>query len=256
MMDEHRGLKRIGHSGGLHGFLSYLGRYPDHGLTVVAFHNCSPPLPELAPTSVCELLATAYLWQEMKPKPRYVVDASVDPQIFEDYVGRYEYGPGAVLTVTRDGNRLLAQLSGQPQFEIFPATESKFFWKVVDAQVEFVRDDEGQVTAARHTQNGRTFSAPKLKEEQVVQLPNEVLDQYVGKYRYSFFASLTVRREGNQLWAKMTGQQEFKIFPKSESEFFWKVVPAEITFVRGDDGKVVKAIHKQAGKTSEVKKIK
>ena len=101
MMDEHRGLKRIAHSGGLHGFLSYLARYPEHDLTVVAFHNCSPPVPELSPSSVSELLATAYLWEEMKARPRFVVDENVDPKVFDDYVGRYAYGPGAVLTVTR-----------------------------------------------------------------------------------------------------------------------------------------------------------
>ncbi len=256
MMDEHRGLKRVGHSGGLHGFLSYLARYPDHDLTVVAFHNCSPAVPELTPTYVSELLATAYLWQDMKAKPRFVVDSSVDAEIYDDYVGRYEYGPGAVLTVTRDENRLLAQLSGQPDFEIFPASESKFFWKVVDAQVEFLRDENGKVTAARHTQNGRTFDAPKMKDENVVEVANDILDQYVGKYRYSFFAVLTVRREENQLLAKMTGQSEFEIFPKSENEFFWKVVPAEIKFVKDDEGKVVKAVHQQAGQTIEAKKIK
>ena len=256
MLDEHRGLKRIGHSGGLHGFLSYLARYPEHDLTVVAFHNASPPVPELAPPAVSEMLATAYLWQEMKAKPRFVVDNSVDPKIFDDYVGRYEYGPGAVMIVTRDEGRVLAQLSGQPQFEIFPASESKFFWKVVDAQVEFVRDDEGKVTAARHTQNGRTFDAPKLKDEKIVEVADEILDAYVGKYRYSFFAVLTVRREGNQLLAKMTAQPEFEIFPKSDTEFFWKVVPAEIKFVTNDEGKVEKVIHTQGGKTIEAKKIK
>jgi hypothetical protein len=53
----------------------------------------------------------------------------------------------------------------------------------------------------------------------------------------------------------MTGQPEFEIFAKAPDEFFWKVIVAEIKFVPNDEGKVEKAIHKQAGATIEAKKI-
>ena len=66
---------------------------------------------------------------------------------------------------------------------------------------------------------------------------------------------LTVRRDEGQLLAQMTGQPEFEIYAKATDVFFWKVVAAEIKFVTGDDGKVEKAIHQQAGATIEVKKI-
>jgi hypothetical protein len=73
------------------------------------------------------------------------------------------YGNGAVLTVTRDGDHLFAQLTGQPKYEIFPKSDSEYFWKVVDAQVTFVKDAAGKVTKAIHHQNGRTFDAPKIQ---------------------------------------------------------------------------------------------
>jgi D-alanyl-D-alanine-carboxypeptidase/D-alanyl-D-alanine-endopeptidase len=66
------------------------------------------------------------------------------------------------MTVTRDGERLFAQLSGQPKFEIYPSSPTRFFWKVVDAQVEFVRNNAGKVTKAIHHQGGRTFDAPRI----------------------------------------------------------------------------------------------
>jgi hypothetical protein len=78
-------------------------------------------------------------------------------------VGQYDYGNGAVLTVTRDGDHLFAQLTGQEKFEIFPKSETEYFWKVTDAQVTFVKDAAGKVTKAIHHQGGRTFDAPKIQ---------------------------------------------------------------------------------------------
>ena len=51
----------------------------------------------------------------------------------------------------------------QPKFEIFPKSPAEFFWKVVDAQVTFVKDDKGKVTKAIHHQGGQTLEAPKLE---------------------------------------------------------------------------------------------
>ncbi len=83
-----------------------------------------------------------------------------------------------------------------------------------------------------------------------------VLDSYVGKYDYGMGrAIMTVSREGNQLFAQLTAQPRFEIFPKSEKVFFWKVVAAQITFVKDAAGKVIKGIHEQGGQTKEVPKI-
>jgi hypothetical protein len=46
------------------------------------------------------------------------------------------------------GDRLTKQLSGQQQRPIFAESETKFFLKVVDAQVEFFTDASGAVTHA------------------------------------------------------------------------------------------------------------
>ena len=120
---------------------------------------------------------------------------------------------------------------------------ARFFWKIVDAQIEFLKDDDGHVVSARHTQGGQTFVAKRLTDEKVVQVDEETLNRYVGKYEYPGLGVLTVRREGGDSWPQMTGQPEFEIYAKAQDVFFWKVVAAEIKFVMGDDGKVEKAIH-------------
>ena len=58
--------------------------------------------------------------------------------------------------------RLTAQLTGQPAFDIFPESETQFFLKVVDAQLSFVKDDKGQVTELILKQGGEQ-RAKKVK---------------------------------------------------------------------------------------------
>jgi len=102
------------------------------------------------------------------------------------------------------------------------------------------------VTKAIHKQGGQTINAPRLEDVKAAKVDAKVYDAYIGKYDYSK-AIMTVTREGNQLFAQITGQPKFEIFPKSETEFFWKDVNAQVTFVKDKSGKVTKAIHEQAG---------
>lgn len=87
---------------------------------------------------------------------------SLSTTALDAIAGRYQYGPLAVLTVTRRGNQLYAQLTGQPEFPIFAKSQYEFYWKIVPASVEFVAGAGGKITGATHHQNGITFTAPKL----------------------------------------------------------------------------------------------
>jgi hypothetical protein len=150
--------------------------------------------------------------------------------------------------VTKEGDKAFAQLTGQPRSEIFPKSETEFFWKAVEAEVTFVKDEKGAVTKAIHRQGGQTINAPKLEDVKAAKVDAKLYDAYVGKYDYGQGkAIMTITREGEQLFAQLTGQPKFEIFPKSETEFFWKVVNARVTFVKDPSGKVTKAIHEQSG---------
>jgi hypothetical protein len=250
-----RGLKEISHNGGLNGFLSSLLRFPDEKFTVAVLVNASPPPPNLEPGGLAHRIVPCYLADKMAERPTYVVDKSASPKAYDAYVGRYDYG-AVILTVTRVDDHLYAQVTGQPRHEIFPKSQSEFFWRVVDARVTFVKDEQGAVIKAVHHQNGATINAPRLPEQTAAKLDPALLDACVGKYDYgNGKAIMTVTREGNGLFAQLTGQPKFEIFPKSETVFFWKVVNAEITFVKDDRGKVIKGIHQQNGQKFDAPKI-
>jgi hypothetical protein len=59
------------------------------------------------------------------------------------------------MTISLDGTQLMAQLTGQGRLPIFPQSETLFFLKVVDAQLEFAADGSSLVLH----QNGRATKA-------------------------------------------------------------------------------------------------
>ncbi|HGE70646.1 TPA: DUF3471 domain-containing protein, partial [Candidatus Poribacteria bacterium] len=65
-----------------------------------------------------------------------------------------------------------------------------------------------------------------------------------------------ITKEDDRLYLQVTGQPKVELFPRSETEFFLKVVVADIKFVKDDSGKVTKAILNQSGMTIEMKKVK
>jgi CubicO group peptidase (beta-lactamase class C family) len=135
--------KVVAHGGGINGFSTFLVRYPEEKVTIVVLRNADYGSP--APGKISQDLA-AILFGEKYEIPRERAAIKVDPKLFDAYVGQYELGPDLILTVSKEGEKLMASPTGQPPAELFPESETKFFLKVVDAQVTFVKDDKGIVT--------------------------------------------------------------------------------------------------------------
>ena len=95
------------------------------------------------------------------PSPRKV--AVVDPKIYDLYAGEYELNPGFLITILRRGGKLISQATGQPEVELFPESETRFFLKVVDAQVDFVKDAGGRVTGLVLRQGGMDLPAKRIR---------------------------------------------------------------------------------------------
>jgi Domain of unknown function (DUF3471) len=71
------------------------------------------------------------------------------------------------VTITREGNRLMAQPKGKRKVEVFPESETEFFLKVADVQLTFLKDDEGKVTHVVLHQGGRETKAKRLEPDEV-----------------------------------------------------------------------------------------
>lgn len=88
--------------------------------------------------------------------------AKLDRAVLQKYAGSYTLVPlVATLTVTCEDERLFAQLTGQPRFRIYPESETKFFYKVVNAQITFECDATGHVERLVLHQNGKDMRAAR-----------------------------------------------------------------------------------------------
>jgi tetratricopeptide (TPR) repeat protein len=94
--------------------------------------------------------------------PKDVVVA-VDTAVLESYVGKYELAPSFAITVSRENGKLFGQATGQNRFELFAETKTKFYLKVVDAQVTFIPNEKGEVEQLILHQNGRDLPGKRLR---------------------------------------------------------------------------------------------
>ena len=94
--------------------------------------------------------------------PKAHTEVAVDPKLFDGYVGQFQLAPTFFLTITREGDRLFAQATNQPRFELFAEGDKDYFLKVVDAQVRFVTDAQGHATALILHQNGTNATATRI----------------------------------------------------------------------------------------------
>jgi CubicO group peptidase (beta-lactamase class C family) len=148
----------LSHGGGIEGFSTSIQRFPDDRVTVIVLSNYEA---SNSGRIARDLAAVAFGEKYELPVERVVV--KVDPKIYDAYVGEYELGPGFVFNVTREGEHLLMQATGQGKTELFPTSETNFFPKVVRADITFVKDATGHVTHLVLNQNGRQMNAKKIR---------------------------------------------------------------------------------------------
>jgi CubicO group peptidase (beta-lactamase class C family) len=84
----------------------------------------------------------------------------VDAATLQGYVGSYT-SPAGVFSVTRDGDQLFVQLTGQPALPVYAVAQNAFIYHVVEARIDFARDASGNVVSLTLHQNGATVVAPR-----------------------------------------------------------------------------------------------
>jgi CubicO group peptidase (beta-lactamase class C family) len=145
-----KGRKVVEHSGGIEGFNTAMAFYPETQTVVIVLANLNGPTADQLSAS---LGAVAHGEAMTPPSQRTAI--SLPASALAKYVGQYEMAPGIVLTVSANGEQLMAQLTGQGPNAIFPESDRRFFLKVVDAQLEFFVDASSAVTHLVLYQNGR-----------------------------------------------------------------------------------------------------
>lgn len=90
-------------------------------------------------------------------------EISLPESTLSRYVGTYNLFPDFDLTITRDGSQLFSQGTDQIKFEIYPESKNTFFFKAIDAQIEFIVNEERECISLNITQDGNTYSGKKVE---------------------------------------------------------------------------------------------
>ncbi len=91
----------------------------------------------------------------------------VSPEALERYTGVYAARPrpSFKMTVTRQGNQLYTQATGQRRIKVNPVSKTRFAAQVVDAQIEFAVEDDGSVPTLTLYQRGQEIVFERTTEE-------------------------------------------------------------------------------------------
>ncbi|NOT33725.1 MAG: serine hydrolase [Candidatus Eisenbacteria bacterium] len=89
---------------------------------------------------------------ELLPNARITV--ALTPAQIDACVGVYELTPQFKITVAREDTKVYAQATGQPRFEIFAESPTRFYLTAVDAQIEFEPGDDGRMKTMTLRQGG------------------------------------------------------------------------------------------------------
>jgi CubicO group peptidase (beta-lactamase class C family) len=252
---------RVWHNGGIDGFVSEFHRYPNDGICIVLFsNNASAPSGQMAASLGAIMLSQPYSVPVIK------TPAKIDFAKLADYVGAYEIPQKGYRLITRQGDSLYSQRSGGATRLILPEALDKFYFEYDNAIVlDFVRDAAGKVVAHKITQFGQTDGAKLmtgaladslLKAATVTAVDPAVYDQLAGTYEMGPGFNIDVRRKGNGIFIQATGQGEVEAFPRTETEFFLKVVDAQISFIKDSSGKVTSLVLHQGGQDHPAPRVK
>ena len=155
----------IWHDGGTGGYRTFAGFDPNRQLGVVVLGNSANEVSDIG----LHIFDGVFPLAPLQPLPEVV---ELDPAVLDAYVGKYELVPDFIFTVTREGEGLFVEITGQAKYEVFPLSESRVFYTVVEAQITFVKDETGQVTHLTLHQGGVDQDARRLPE------PTAVLERF------------------------------------------------------------------------------
>lgn len=135
-IDNYNGEKYFGHDGLTFGYYSqYYGSLNNGNGVVVMTNSVNSDIVSEVVNSVAKVYNFKGLYRS-----KVIRSFQVDESILKTYTGKYRLSTGEVLTISKTGKQLFIKLADEDKIAIYPETVNKFYLKVVDAQLEFIKD--------------------------------------------------------------------------------------------------------------------
>jgi len=231
---ENRGIKMILHTGGWAAYRSVVMRIPEKRFAVAILSNAGNMNTHDLALKIADLYLGLSLAKPLVQSPSEPSAAvKSDPATWDAYLGVYRLRPGWLLTISREGDQLMAQATRENKFKMTPLSNTNFFVAAYGAAVDFVCEESGSVTQLVY----RGIRAPKLN---VPNLSRDRLTAYVGDYwseelRATYRIEIrdgqlaTCLRSGNWIHLLPTGPDRFDAEAERIGIEFTRNPAAEVT---------------------------
>jgi hypothetical protein len=84
----------------------------------------------------------------------------IDAENYDEYIGKYSH-PQIDIVITTDGESLYVDTSDASKQLFYPASKDFFIHEIMDIQLSFIRDMEGNVISAVIHQRGENIKITK-----------------------------------------------------------------------------------------------
>jgi hypothetical protein len=135
------------------GYRAFIGFAPKKRVGVVVLSNSANTIDDIG----------VHILDKASPLRTLHREAEIKPGQLDNFVGHYEVNDNFALNVTRDGNKLYVQGTGQPRAELFFMGDDQFFLRVVNGTIIFHTDGSGRARSLSLTQDGKTVPAQLIQ---------------------------------------------------------------------------------------------
>jgi CubicO group peptidase (beta-lactamase class C family) len=137
------------HSGEMDGFSSDMVYFPEDRLVVIVLNNLGGETKSIA----AKLAAVVHGEKIILPSERREI--SVPPTLLRKYTGTYrDMIPGYDIAITLEAGHLVAQITDSDKHPLVAESDSAFFDKQSEAELEFLQNEKGEYTVVLYTQAG------------------------------------------------------------------------------------------------------
>lgn len=234
-IQDFNGTPWIGHDGGWQSFSTFVVVLPEYDLSIVVLRN-EWGSPVRNAKTIAELFVPGDKSEASNdPTIAKANHQSLKPQVLDAYTGTYKLGPGWFVDITRQGDQLYTEATGEDNFPMITVSDGLFRIEAYgNRTMTFHSDADGRVTRMTYDD----LECPRMKGPSTYS-PDRA-SEYVGQfYSKELEAVYHVELENGQLSMNHFRKGSIDLIPCWGDQFgtgrgFLKGV----TFSRRADGKV------------------
>lgn len=155
-IDTIHGQPAIHHGGAIDGFMTQNILVPGEQTCVIVIVNAEMFDADKAARDLLGILQGVTV--EVPSQP---LEIQVPDSVLQHYAGRYAVNNDMLVTIKVENGKLMVAPDGQPWAQLFPETETLFFLKIMDAKIEFIRDETGKAGKFLFRQGGQVMEATR-----------------------------------------------------------------------------------------------